>query len=104
MVSRYRATWRLSASGSFSTWAKRFERGSVRPGQPILIQSGNVDGLEGDARQALNCLSEMIDRFEKKEEPLGEHPFFGKMTKKEWHDLLVLHTTHHLGYVRLESE
>jgi hypothetical protein len=60
--------------------------------------------LEGDARQALNCLSEMIDRFEKKEEPLGEHPFFGKMTKKEWHDLLVLHTTHHLGYARLESE
>ncbi|MDB5282047.1 MAG: hypothetical protein JWO06_1122 [Bacteroidota bacterium] len=42
-------------------------------------------------------LKTMIDVFNEREESkLKSHPMFGKLSKKQWRDLLVKHLDHHL--------
>ena len=45
----------------------------------------------------LEFLLKMIDVFNEREEAkLKPHPMFGKLTKKQWRDLLIKHLNHHL--------
>ncbi len=45
----------------------------------------------------LEFLLKMVDVFNEREEgKLKPHPMFGKLTKKQWRDLLVKHLDHHL--------
>jgi len=45
----------------------------------------------------LEFLLKMMDVFNEREESkLKPHPMFGKLTKKQWRDLLVKHLNHHL--------
>jgi hypothetical protein len=45
----------------------------------------------------LEFLLKMIDVFNEREpEKLKPHPMFGKLSKKQWRDLLVKHLNHHL--------
>ena len=45
----------------------------------------------------LEFLLKMIDVFNEREEAkLKPHPMFGKLSKKQWRDLLVKHLNHHL--------
>ena len=46
----------------------------------------------------LEFLLKMIDVFNERENTkLKPHPMFGKLTKKQWADLLVKHLNHHLN-------
>jgi hypothetical protein len=83
--------------------AKLVERGFMRPDLPIILPESAVEGLRGDVRAAESLLREAMDRFERYEGPNSLHPFFGKLTKEEWTKFLVVHTAHHLGYVRLKE-
>jgi len=45
----------------------------------------------------LGFLEKMMDVFNEREEAkLKPHPMFGKLSKKQWRDLLVKHLNHHL--------
>ena len=83
--------------------AKLVERGFMRPDLPIILPESAVEGLIGDAREAESLLREAMDQFESYEGPISLHPFFGKLNKAEWTKFLVVHTAHHLGYVKLKE-
>ena len=58
----------------------------------------NVQGTKArDFYTELEFTKKMLDIFEERDESkLHPHPMFGKLTKKQWADLLYKHFQHHL--------
>jgi len=64
---------------------------------PIEINQKIEGSKPRDFYTELEFLKKMIDVFnEREEEKLKPHPLFGKLDKKQWRDLLVIHFNHHL--------
>ena len=78
---------------------KVFQQGFIQPG--IGAKKGvKVERVEGDEKAAMAALRKALDDFEKHEGPWGEHPFFGKLDKKQWTLLTSLHLANHLGWAK----
>lgn len=62
------------------------------------MQQGNQGSKPRDFYTELEFLKAMLDVFnEREEEKLKPHPMFGKLSKKQWRDLLVKHLNHHFN-------
>jgi hypothetical protein len=71
-----------------------FPRGS---GSPEEIRQGGGGSNPRDFYTELEFVKKMIDIFnEREEEKLKPHPLFGKLSKQQWRDLMVVHLNHHL--------
>lgn len=61
------------------------------------LEQGNQGSPARDFYTELEFLKAMLDVFnEREEEKLKPHPMFGKLSKKQWRDLLIKHLNHHL--------
>ncbi len=64
---------------------------------PVEINQKIEGSKPRDFYTELEFLKKMLDVFnEREEEKLKPHPLFGKLDKKQWRDLLVIHFNHHL--------
>ena len=62
---------------------KVFRQGFIPPGVGA-IKGVKVERVEGDEKAALAKLRKVLDDLEKFDGPWAEHPFFGKLDKKQW--------------------
>jgi len=71
-----------------------FPKGSAAP---IEIRQGGQGSNPRDFYTELEFLKKMMDVFNEREgAKLQGHPLFGKLSKKQWRDLMVVHLDHHL--------
>jgi hypothetical protein len=64
---------------------------------PVEINQQKEGSKPRDFYTELEFLKKMMDIFnEREEEKLKPHPLFGKLSKKQWRDLFVVHFNHHL--------
>lgn len=69
-----------------------WQKGTVTPLQMnIKKQSLNVKSFEDERNQLLHYVSQVLVKNDFK-----EHPFFGKLNKKDWGRLIWKHLDHHL--------
>ena len=78
---------------------KVFKQGFIPPGVGVK-KGATFERIEGDEKAALAALRKALDDFEKHEGPWAEHPFFGKLDKKQWTLLTSLHLANHLGWAK----
>ena len=64
---------------------------------PVEINQNLQGSKPRDFYTELEFLKKMMDVFNEREEnKLKNHPLFGKLDKKQWRDLFVVHLNHHL--------
>ncbi len=64
---------------------------------PVEINQNLQGSKPRDFYTELEFLKKMMDVFNEREEvKLKPHPLFGKLTKKQWRDLFIVHLNHHL--------
>lgn len=79
---------------------KVFKQGFIPAGAVSSAKGVSVQRVEGDEKAILAELKKLINEFEGYNGPLAEHPFFGKLNKKQWTRLAVMHLANHLGYAK----
>jgi hypothetical protein len=64
---------------------------------PVEINQQKEGSKPRDFYTELEFLKKMLDIFNEREgDKLKPHPLFGKLDKKQWRDLFVVHLDHHL--------
>jgi len=64
---------------------------------PVEINQQIGGSNPRDFYTELEFLKKMLDVFNEREaEKIKPHPLFGKLSKKQWKDLMVVHLNHHL--------
>lgn len=52
-----------------------------------------------DERAAVEKFHREIETFRQHAGPTHDHPIFGKLDAKEWEELVLIHSAHHLGFL-----
>ena len=61
------------------------------------MKQGSLGSTPRDFYTEAEFLKKMLEVFNEREgDKLKPHPLFGKLTKQQWADLLVMHLDHHL--------
>jgi hypothetical protein len=75
-----------------------FRSGKMRPGfqapEAFLPKSGLDDRTEAEALRAV------LAEFAARQEPMADHPFFGRMTRAQLTRLHLIHCAHHLSFAQ----
>lgn len=71
----------------------------IRPG--VKLPSKFEPRAPADEAVAIHELRSAILAFEAHRGPLARHPFFGKLSRDQWHALHLIHAAHHLGFFRV---
>lgn len=65
----------------------------------IKVPKWWLPGPADDETQAIEAFRQLVQRFEKHSGPLHEHPFFGRLDREAWKQLILVHGSHHLSFL-----
>ncbi len=72
--------------------SKSMSRGKFTPQKPL--PSPDVNEAEAVAR-----FKDLVERFRIHQGDYHDSPFFGHLTREQWHELNLIHCQHHLGFL-----
>jgi hypothetical protein len=70
----------------------RFPAGLPQP-------AGVAPADDADAGAAVRHWREALDRFTRFDGPLAPHPAFGRLSRRQWERLTLIHCAHHLSFL-----
>ncbi len=80
---------------------KFFRERKIKPG----LSAPNGTAFESsDEAAAVAKLNDAIQYFTNHTGPMADHPFFGKLSKEQWHDFNTIHCSHHLAFLVPKAE
>jgi hypothetical protein len=74
-----------------------FATGRFPAGLPMPAGVAPPDAPDEDA--AVRHWREALERFTRFDGPLARHPAFGRLSRRQWEHLNLIHCAHHLGFL-----
>lgn len=74
-----------------------FRTGKMRAGIKVPERYLPAPGL--DDRAEVEALRASLRLYSESNGPFAQHPFFGELTRDDWHRLHCIHAAHHLGFL-----
>jgi hypothetical protein len=74
-----------------------FATGRFPAGLPM--PTGTAPPAAPDEDAAVRHLREALERFARFDGPLAPHPAFGRLSRRQWERLNLIHCAHHLGFL-----
>jgi hypothetical protein len=65
----------------------------------IKVPSWWLPGPTHDESDAVNRFRSDLRAFQELKSEPHPHPFFGSISKSQWNDLVLIHSSHHLGFL-----
>ena len=77
--------------------------GTVKEGMKLPQAYIPIPGLDDRAEAEIRCGNDDPRLFSGEAGPMATHPFFGPLSRTEWHRLHCIHSAHHLSFVVLRA-
>jgi hypothetical protein len=74
-----------------------FATGRFPAGLPMPAGVAPADAPDEDA--AVRHWREALERFTRFDGPLAPHPAFGRLSRRQWERLTLIHSAHHLSFL-----